>query len=260
MQIVLVHLHPVACILYCNIFLLCLPVLQCLQLFRSGAFRVAVAILSVEASEVDLELLTKFHDIFLLQTVDKALEHAFVIHLVKPVADGFVDVSVLFNKIVPGISFWIIVVKVLLECLEIFNKCLHNFICISSTASGTATTTTTARLRSRLSCSHSLGYRRRRLACTCGWILLLALLFLLLFCIKLVLLQLTSNGIVLLDHTNHCRLFNKDLVIDWNCFNLFQSLLIFLREGHNLSLGWHFVKCLIFVFPFNFLEVIKVER
>ena len=57
MQIVLVYLHPVTCILYCNVFLLSLPVLQCLQLFWSGAFAI-IAILSVEASEVDLELLT----------------------------------------------------------------------------------------------------------------------------------------------------------------------------------------------------------
>ena len=169
MQIVLVYLHPVACILYRNVFLLLLPVLQCLQLFLSGARVVTDVKLSVEASEVDLELLTKFHDIFLLQTVDKALEHAFVIHLVHPVADAFVDLSVLFNKIVPGIPFRIIVIKVFLESLEIVNKCFNNFFMVSSTASGTATTTTTTtRLSSRLSCSHGLGYRRRRLACICG--------------------------------------------------------------------------------------------
>ena len=209
MQIVLVYLHPVACILYRNVFLPFLPLLQCFQLLLSGAWVVTDVKLSVEASEVDLELLTKFHDIFLLQTVDKALEHAFVIHLVKPVADGFVDVSVLFNKIVPGIPFRIIVVKVFLESLEIVNKCLKNFFMISSTASGTATTTTTStRLRSRLSCSHSLCYRRRRLACICGWKLFHALLLLLRFSIKLILLLLTRYWIVLLDHTDHCRLFN----------------------------------------------------
>ena len=148
MQIVLVYLHPVTCILYCNVFLLSLPVLQCLQLFWSGAFAI-IAILSVEASEVDLELLTEFDDIFLLQTVDKTLEHAFIIHLVHPVADAFIKLCVLFYEVVSGISFRIIIVKVLLECLKILNESFNNFICISSTTSGAATSTTsTTRLRS----------------------------------------------------------------------------------------------------------------
>ena len=115
---ILMLLHSIACVMSGSFSFFILPFLKCGKLLLSWPF--AITVLSKEGDEVNLELLSNFHLLFLLHAIEQALEHTLVVHLIHEVTNCFIHLIVSFNKIVSHFTL-IIIFVILLELFEIFD-------------------------------------------------------------------------------------------------------------------------------------------